>query len=216
MHARTETEPVIKAVLFDADGVIQRTDETFRAALGSLISDQDAVPDFLSDIFTAEKPCLTGQREFPAELRLVLEKWQSKVSLEKALAVWTHITPVDFVMARIAVLRENTLCCLASNQQHHRAGIMRNRLGYSDQFDELYISCEIGHAKPGSAFFEHIIGQLSARGISPENIGFIDDHAQNVSEAAACGLQAIQYDCAEGAGRFDEILEAWNLSVNVD
>ncbi len=64
----------IKVVLFDADGVIQTTPQTWRSRLEALVGDPGKVTDFLADVFEAEKPCLTGRGDFSVELGKVLDR----------------------------------------------------------------------------------------------------------------------------------------------
>jgi hypothetical protein len=59
---------------------------------------------FLTDVFGAERPCLTGAADFEAALGQVLRKWGSTVSVEVALRVWTLDTG-----------RTLTICCIHAN-----------------------------------------------------------------------------------------------------
>ncbi|MFT5089899.1 MAG: beta-phosphoglucomutase-like phosphatase (HAD superfamily) [Candidatus Latescibacterota bacterium] len=50
---------MIKAILFDADGVIQTSAATFIPQLKSLLTESERA----DEIFAAEKPCMIGQIE---------------------------------------------------------------------------------------------------------------------------------------------------------
>jgi hypothetical protein len=54
------------AILFDADGVLQATDEKWFYAMTALIGsgDQVQIERFFGDIMAAERPSLAGQRPF--------------------------------------------------------------------------------------------------------------------------------------------------------
>ncbi len=54
----------IKAILFDADGVVQKPSLPWRTQIGNLISVSTNSDDFIAEIFAAEKPCLIGKGVF--------------------------------------------------------------------------------------------------------------------------------------------------------
>lgn len=200
--------PEINAILFDADGVIQTTRTDFRSTLGSLIEDDSRVDSFLAHVFSAEKPCLTGQGVFADELAAVLRKWAVTTSLEDVLSIWTDIWPVDFVINRLAGLRTQAQCCLATNQQPHRAAVMKDKLGYESLFDTLFISCELGAMKPDEDFFRAVVDIL---GIPVNEVAFIDDHASNIDAARGVGIYAEQFVFTDGETRLNEILSSWGF-----
>ncbi len=63
--------------------------------------------------------------------------------------------------------------------------------GDFDRFDRLYLSCELGAAKPSDDFFEHILGDLE---LAPDRIIFLDDTPENVEAARSMGLRAHHYE----------------------
>ena len=67
-------------------------------------------------------------------------------------------------------------------------------------FDGMIFSGEIGVRKPSVAFFKKALERFS---LSPEECLFIDDLAENVTGAAACGIKGLAFDGnAEKAERF--------------
>jgi len=74
--------PTIRAVLLDADGVVQLPVSAWRASLGALCGEPSRADEFLTDVFGAERPCLTGALDFEVALGQVLRKWESTVSVE--------------------------------------------------------------------------------------------------------------------------------------
>ena len=121
------------AILFDADGVVQTTEEKWWFALTELIApnDPDQVQRFLGDIMMAELPALAGTTAFVGPLAEVLRRWDVTVPASEVLTMWQHID-VDFSM--ISAIRELTAqgvrCALATNQHPERAAYMRQNLGY--------------------------------------------------------------------------------------
>ncbi len=197
-----------KVILFDADGVTQVSGRNFREDLAALVESQN-VSEFINDVFSAEKPCLTGKRHFPDELSQVLNKWSVDHSLDEVLSIWTNIEPVKFMFELIPELRREVRCCLATNQQQHRAGLMRESLGYDEVFDELFVSCELGFAKPETDFFHAILQRLE---LAPDEVGFLDDHPDNVKAAAETGIRSEHFVFTQGQNRLNEILVSWGIT----
>jgi hypothetical protein len=54
--------------------------------------------NFSPTCFAAERPCLTGAADFESALGQVLRKWQSSVSVEVALRLWTEIEPAADIL----------------------------------------------------------------------------------------------------------------------
>jgi hypothetical protein len=68
----------IEAVLFDADGVIQRPAVGSRAAFEKLLGSRKAseVDEFIGDVFAVEQPALIARGEFGGSLADVLTERQ--------------------------------------------------------------------------------------------------------------------------------------------
>jgi len=181
--------PAPLAILFDADGVIQRPGADFRAACSALLgAGGDALDVFMRELFACEKPALTGERDFVADLRGVLERHGAVERLVEALAIWTAIETDAALHAEISTLRQSGIvCCLATNQQPYRGHHMSEILGYRQLFDHEFYSHALGLAKPDSRYFRAIAARLA---LAPEQLLFIDDHESNVLAAREVGLLA--------------------------
>lgn len=180
----------LRAILFDADGVIQRTPQNWLADLAARLElDPARAEDLLSDLFDAERPTLVGTGDFRSALAAVLDRWDRSRLLEVALVSWHEIEVDHEMLAVVDRLREQGLrCCLATNQQDLRAAYMRRGLGYDLRFDDQFYSCELGVAKPDAAYFTTVLDRL---GLRPGEVLFIDDSARNVDMAAELGLRTI-------------------------
>lgn len=201
----------IRAVLLDADGVVQIPESGWRTSLEALCGEPERTDEFLADVFAAEKPCLTDAADFEPALAVVLRRWRSSVHVEDALRIWTQIEPSTSILRLVRSLRSSgVIVALATNQQRHRANFMTSTLGYAEQFDELLYSCELGHAKPTPAYFSSALARIMT---DPSSALFIDDHETNVLSARGCGLHAEVYHLSEGVARVCEILESYGLSV---
>jgi putative hydrolase of the HAD superfamily len=205
----------VRAILFDADGVIQRHSGDFRAACGQLIGTSgEALEQFMRELFVLEKPALTGHRDFVEDLMEVLGRHSIAERLSDALAIWTAIEIDAELHAEIAQLRERgLLCCLATNQQPYRARYMSETLGYARLFDHEFYSHALGVAKPDPAYFKTIVERLA---LAPEQMLFIDDHEPNVLGARDAGLHAALFPGTPGlagAAALRAILSPYGIAL---
>jgi putative hydrolase of the HAD superfamily len=205
----------VEAVLFDADGVVQRPtadrQAQWRALLGSA---DDAVGKFKSDIFAAERPCHDGRGDFLPALRQVLVKWNCVGSVDAALRAWTAIEVDRPIRDLIAEVRASGVPChLASNQEPYRARHMSDVLDYRSVFDRLFYSCELGCSKPDPDYFRVVLGALE---VPPQNVLFIDDMEANVEAARGVGIRAEVFAPAspgEAVGEMQRILSRYDINV---
>ena len=197
------------AILFDADGVVQTTDEKWFYAMTELIGtgDEEQVKRFLGDIMAAELPSLAGQRPFEDPLGEVLTSWQVTKPAADVLRLWHHIDVDPDVVTAIQVLRaDGVRCALATNQHPERAAYMRENLGYDDVFDDLFYSCEFGVAKPNPAYFTEAARRL---GTEPGRTLLLDDNTDNVAGAKEAGLAAELFATGGGRTELDRILRSY-------
>lgn len=204
----------IEVVLFDADGVVQYPSmswrEEFQKVLGVIQAPR--VDEFMKAVFDAEERPLVGQGDFPKALATVLEEWKCQGSVNDALRVWTMIEPYRYVIHAIQQLRRSGVrCCLASNQQSHRATHMSRVLKYSELFDREFYSCEIGAKKPDGEYFLRVIQELNVT--SRKEVLFLDDHEVNVVAAKNVGLHAATYEGKTGAQVLWKTLAAFEVRV---
>jgi HAD superfamily hydrolase (TIGR01509 family) len=197
------------AVLFDADGVIQRPTLDWWSRLTSFVpADGDA---FVAELMSAEKPALVGKGDFREAVAEVLRRWESPVSLDEALEPWHWFAAEPAVVELIAGLRGAGIGChLATNQHAYRRAIMEDERRYGDWFDQTFYSCDLGLAKPDPAYFRAILGVID---VPASSVLFIDDNAANVDGARSVGLQAEVYDLDSGVDELVALLSRYGLSV---
>lgn len=185
---------MIRTLLFDADGVIQTTSDSFYSEIKSHVP-LDQAEEFIQQVFAAERPALTGKADFRENLQLLLEQWQVVKSVDEVLATWHRINIVPSVLAMLKGFRdEGYKVCLATNQQANRMRYMRHELGLDDHFDHAFYSCELGAAKPSAEYFSSIMEQLDT---VPLEVLFIDDSADNIASATRCGIHT-EHFCVDG------------------
>jgi putative hydrolase of the HAD superfamily len=179
----------VEAVLFDADGVVQRPTADRHAQWRALLGGADeAVGRFKCDIFAVERPCHDGGGDFLSALREVLVRWNCTGSVDDALRAWTAIEVDRGVTGLIARVRASGVPChLATNQEPYRARHMSKVLDYRHVFDRQFYSCELGCSKPDPGYFRAILESLN---LPPHAVLFIDDMEANVAAAASIGIRA--------------------------
>jgi putative hydrolase of the HAD superfamily len=209
--------PPIRAVLFDADGVIQNSkadDLPLRIQRG-----MGFVPEpfeaFLQEVFAAEMPAIAGQIELVQALEPVLAKWGAPGTAAALAAAWWRSVDADAaVLALIAQLRQQgILCALATNQHRFRADYLRETYDYDQRFDRSFYSYALGCAKPDARYFQAILASLP---FPPAQILFIDDLETNVAAARSVGITAAQFvhpRNPEGATGLRALLATFSLVV---
>ena len=204
----TET---IDAVLFDADGVIQRPTVDWRATLSGFVSPGDA-DEFVLDLMTSEGPSLVGKGDFREAIAEVLQRWRCAVPVDDVLGLWHRFEAEPVVVDLIQKLRANGIGChLATNQQAYRRGIMHDERHYGDWFDQTFYSCDLGLAKPDAAYFRTILQAIDRPATS---VLFIDDNVANVHGAQSVGLHAEVYDLDEGTDALRTMLSRYGLPIS--
>jgi putative hydrolase of the HAD superfamily len=178
----------LQAVLFDADGVIQSPSTGWRAAFDSLLGGADKSTERLREVFAAERPALIGDSDFPSAFGELLSEWNPQASAADALRGWTMIEPHAETLSAIAALRRTGVrCYLATNQERYRARHMSEFLGYREQFDDQFYSCDLRVMKPEVQFFHAILARIR---LPPSCVLFLDDNEANVIAAREVGLRA--------------------------
>ena len=194
----------IKAICFDADGVIvnpqllyaKRLDEEYGIT-------REITADFFDGPFN---DCLTGTAHLMDALPPYLEKWGWPHTPEKFLHDWMttdHVVDQRMVNFVQHLRAQGFICCLTTNQECNRAAYMRTAMGFADIFDRLFISCEMGAQKPQPAYYRHI---EKALGLKKEEILFFDDGLNNVKAAYERGWHAEVYTTFES---FERSLEKY-------
>ena len=202
----------VRAVLWDADGVLQHLPAGWEASMRPVVeghlTDLDA---FLAEAFELERPALLGEASWLEILPALLERWGVPHLYDRALQVWLTIVPQEGVRDVVSALRaEGVRCYLATNQTEHRGRYMAENLGYDDLLDGAFWSYELGVAKPDPAFFNAVLDRV---GLEAHEVFFVDDSARNVEAARAVGLMAEQWHVDQGLPVLRELLRRHALPL---
>ena len=85
--------------------------------------------------------------------------------------------------------------CLSNTNPPH-IEVMKAASSLFEEFDDLFLSYEIGHIKPHAEAYLHVIEKT---GVNPEDILFLDDSSTNVEAAAGVGMKACRVDSPQEA-----------------
>lgn len=203
---------MIRHVLLDADGVLQRVPGGGQLALARPLLGASA-PEILERLFALERASLRGESDFRADLRAALAQLAPDVDASDLYArLWLRIDPDAAVLDLARRLRTAGYGVhLGTNQHRQRAAYMREELGYDELFDVGCYSCELGAAKPEPAFFEQALGRVGARA---DEVVFVDDKPDNVVAARVVGLAAEQWDLARPVADLVALLAGHGVDVS--
>jgi putative hydrolase of the HAD superfamily len=99
---------------------------------------------------------------------------------------------VDFIRG----LRETYTTALLSNAWDDLRPLLVSLWKISDAFDHIFISGEMGLAKPDPRIYQEAVRELS---VDPAEIIFLDDFPENIAAAREAGWNAIQFRSREQA-----------------
>jgi putative hydrolase of the HAD superfamily len=199
----------IGAVVFDADGVIQRPSARRRDAWRASLGPRQDVDAFLHAVFAAERPALEGRSNFVDAVAGILVDKAAIGSVGECLATWTMIESDPAVTAIVRGLQRSGIQChLATNQELHKARFMSEGLGYAELFDREFYSCRMGVMKPALAYFQVILREI---GVPGESILFVDDQPTNVDSARQAGLHATEFRLDTGPRELVRALKAFGI-----
>ncbi|WGL52557.1 HAD-IA family hydrolase [Nocardioides sp. BP30] len=182
-------------MLFDADGVLQHRPGGWETAFEEWLGVR--AQDFLHEMFVAEKPAMSDQRDAVEILAEVLQRWGIDAPAEEVFAaVWLRIEPDPASLALVRRLRRAGYGVhLGTNQSRRRAAYMRTEVGYDELFDVSCYSAELRLAKPDPGYFTRAAELIAA---PAAEVLFIDDLAENVAGAREAGMAAIHWHLREG------------------
>ena len=196
-----------RAVLFDADGVVQMTPNPLKWLRKF---DELGGPGFRKEVFAAESTTMTGA-DFRPLVEDLLARRHSKATFEDVINLWFNTNPRPAVLAIVDRLRAaGVTCVLATNQQSYRGGYMQRTFDYNERFNRTFYSFEMGVAKPDVAYYLTIADALE---LPPEQLLMVDDMGANVDGARAAGLSAVHHRWGQRPSRLTSDLRRFGLPV---
>ena len=191
----------IEAVIWDLGGVILRTeDRRLRVAWEARLNLPEGELDKL--VFAGEmgRKAALGQAQAEDVWRWVGSRLElGPEELERLQDEFWQGDQLDGALVQfIRELRRECRTALLSNAWPGMRQLIENEWSIADCFDDLFISAELGLAKPDPKIYRLALDRLD---IPPARAVFVDDFIENVRAAAALGLRAIQFLSSEQAMR---------------
>ena len=201
----------IRAVLWDADGVLQEVPGGWRALLTESIGPEQTTA-LLTDVWPSAQQAMRGEGDLVAELARILTEHGLTGSADRVREVWGTFDRFEDSRALVTEVRALGVGChLATNQDQLRASYMRERLGYETLMDSCFYSCDLGAAKPEPAFFTTIAAEL---GLEVDELAFVDDLGENIATARDLGLHAIHWHHRDGVAVLRERLASLGIGLD--
>lgn len=182
----------IKAVIFDADGVVVRNKAPFSHGYAAERGfDPSEVAPFFSGDF---QEALVGRADLKDLLEKHRELWRLQSSPEDLMSQWfaAEHSVDEVLVSEIKKLRKLGIrCVLATNQEKYRAEYIEKEM-VAGVFDRVYSSAALGVKKPEPEFYAKILEDLGSVAEPNEAVCF-DDDVENVKAAQKTGIRAVLY-----------------------
>lgn len=185
----------VKAVLFDADGVLTLPEEVFSIVYAKA---QNVDPEPFEQFFRSEwKSIVIGKKDLKESIMNNPELWHWDGDVDDLLKYWFETEDVrngELIELIQEIKFRGIPCYLATEQEKYRGEYMKNIM-FKDLFDEYFVTAELGVSKTEPEFFRIIIGELKCRqpGIQPDEIMFFDDSRSKVETACSTGINGHLY-----------------------
>lgn len=194
---------VVRAVLFDADGVFQRTPASTLRAIEAL-TDRPDKGAFLQAIWEAEERHIVERTPLFPAWSAILSAWGCTADAAHLQQLWHDIELDHGVLELVAEVRGGgRLACIASNQMESRGIHMSRTLGLTAHFDREFYAYELRCLKPNPGFFYAMTQSL---GLAPSQCLFIDDREQNTLAAESIGMRVHHFLANAGADAMRRVL----------
>ncbi|MBC7503792.1 HAD-IA family hydrolase [Candidatus Gracilibacteria bacterium] len=181
----------MKHILFDTDDVVVHSDMWSQEYSRRTGITTDIMIPFFRGVF---QDCLVGKSDLKESLSPFLGEWGWTKSTQEYLDAWfAYENNIDKkLIEKIRQYRGYGIQChVATNQEKYRLAYLRNEMGFSREFDSVFCSSEIGHKKPASEFYTHILDVLEIK--DTNDIVYYDDAEENIEAAKKLGINAILY-----------------------
>lgn len=195
---------MIKAVLFDIDGVVIKDGINFSQRFSNEFSvPAEKIQPFFKNEFQL---CLVGKADIKVELNKYFKKWGWPKSIDKLLLYWfKNESKTDKrILKNIELLRSKGIkCYLHTNNEKYRVQYLLNEVGLKIYIDGVFYSAQVGYKKPQQEFWSAVYKKI---GLSNKNEVIVwDDKQENVESAKEFGFISelyINFDSYEKCMKF--------------
>ena len=184
----------IKCILFDADGVVIKTERFSKQYQEKFGVDSKEMDEFFKGVF---QNSVLGINDLKVIVKPWLSKWKWDKSVDEFLEFWfeSENKPDEKMIVKVKELvKDGIICAIATNQESYRTHFMWNDMGFNHIFHHIFPSSSIGAKKDETRFFEFVLSKLHYRyGFKPEEILYFDDSEIAVETAKKVGIESYLY-----------------------
>ena len=201
----------IKAVIFDMGGVLIRTeDHGPRTALGLRFGKTYSQMDELVFGVKSSQQASVGAISTAEHRRAVMRSFglpETEAATQEFFDAFFGGDVADQEMVcDIAALRPQYVTAILSNAWDDLRSVLEEKWQITYAFDEIFISAEMGIAKPDPKIYKMVLEKL---GFAPEETVFVDDFIENIEAAQKLGMHGIHFQSkAQAMGELQKLLQS--------
>ena len=199
----------LKAVIFDLDGILVRTD-TFHYQAWKRLADEIGVPfdQRRNEALKGVDRMNSLLAMLPADHGYSQEELVELADRKNAYYVQLirQITPVDMIDGALALVDELKASgvALAVASASKNAMTVLDRLGIAGRFDAVVTGHDFTRGKPAPDIFLTAAGRL---GVPPADCAVLEDAESGVRAALAAGMTALGFGSGEVLGAADLVVD---------
>ena len=185
----------VKAVLFDADGVVIVPQKVFAKQYAKTYGLELAkLESFFRGAFS---DAVTGRADLKDLIRKHRDIWQWGNDPQGLLDLWFEAeNQTDTALMRIIAQQRaiGRRIYMATNQEKYRANYLRETI-FPGMFEYIFVSSEIGYMKRERAYWTAVLNKLRSDipGIKVSEVLFFDDSQDSIEGAKKAGINAYLY-----------------------
>ena len=128
----------------------------------------------------------------PRELHIKLcENLEVELEYPDFLGIWVRLLQAnEEILPLVERLKSSHKLVIGSNTEEIHYTYCQQHVEALAQFDQSFLSFQMGLLKPDPQFFLHILDKLNA---APADCVFIDDTAENVESARSVGITSLHF-----------------------
>ncbi len=183
-------ENKVKYILFDTDWVLVHSRTWSDQYSENVGLPPWAMKDFFTGVF---QECIIWEADLREVISPYFEKWWWSWSADEYIQNWCEYEnkPDTELISKIQELRkEGIKCYVATNQEKYRLQYLREQMMFSEYFNGVFCSAEIGLKKPQKEYFEYILNKMNT---SPNEVFYFDDSQENIEVASSLWIHARLY-----------------------
>lgn len=182
---------MIKAIICDTDGMLVHSDPfTVELERKYGISQEITRPFFLGPF----QNCLTGKTDTKEAISPFLTSWGWEKSIDDYFNEWfVFENKVDeqLIDYLLELRKKGIKMLLITNQEKYRTKYLLEEMKFSNIFDTVLSSADVGYKKPDPEIFSAAYSKISE--LDKKEIIFWDDQEKNVNSAKTFGFRAEVY-----------------------